>query len=122
MCGVDESFGVSEELAVVVLPKGTTKGSDLLEAVMTTINRLKFNLKSISGVTTDGAPSSSVARGGGYSPPIGMSTKMQNRKNTFLALLRLFMHWSGLNNDLKHLLKHMFMGGANLSKLKPINK
>ena len=36
---------------------------------------------------------SSVARGGGggYSPPIGMSTKMQNKKQTtFLALFRLF--------------------------------
>ena len=30
---------------------------------------------------------SSIARGGGYSPPIGMSNKMQNGKNTtFLAL------------------------------------
>ena len=29
------------------------------------------------------------------------------------------MHWSGLNSDLKHLLKHMFRGkGANLSKIK----
>ena len=39
----------------------------------------------------------SVARGRGragrgYSPPIGLSTKMQNKKNTtFLALLRLFI-------------------------------
>ena len=33
------------------------------------------------------------------------------------------MHWSGLNSDLKHLLKHMFRGkGANLSKIKPTNK
>ena len=32
------------------------------------------------------------------------------------------MHWSGLNSDLKHFLKHMFRGGANLSKIKPTNK
>ena len=34
------------------------------------------------------------------------------------------MQWSGLNSDLKHLLKHMFGGGgggANLSKIKPTN-
>ena len=43
---------------------------------------------------------SSVARGGGtgvYTPPIGMSTKMQNEKNdAFLALLRLFyaLEWT----------------------------
>ena len=42
---------------------------------------------------------SSVARGGGglIAPPIGMSTKMQNEKNTtFLALLRLFyaLEWT----------------------------
>ena len=30
--------------------------------------------------------------GGGYRPPIGLSTKMQNKKNTtFLALLRLVL-------------------------------
>ena len=36
-------------------------------------------------------------KGGGYSPPIGMSTKMQNGKNTmFLALLRLLnaLQWT----------------------------
>ena len=34
------------------------------------------------------------------------------------------MHWSGLNSDLKHLLKHIFRGGrgANLSKTKLTNK
>ena len=36
------------------------------------------------------------------------------------------MHWSGLNSDLKHLLKHTFGGGggggANLSKIKLTNK
>ena len=56
---------------------------------------------------------SSVARGGGYSPLISLSTKMQNKKNTtFLALLRLFfLRWNGLKSDLKHLLKHIFRGG-----------
>ena len=37
------------------------------------------------------------SRGGGYSPPIGMSAKMQNGKNTtFLALLSLFhaLEWT----------------------------
>ena len=40
---------------------------------------------------------SSVATGGGYTTPIGMSTEMQNGKNTmFLALLRLFyaLEWA----------------------------
>ena len=34
------------------------------------------------------------------------------------------MHWSGLNSDLKHFLKHMFRGGggALLSKIKLTNK
>ena len=37
------------------------------------------------------------------------------------------MHWSGLDSDLKHLLKHMSRGGgggggANLSKIEPTNK
>ena len=62
--GVDESFCVIEELTVLVPLKGTTKDCDLLEAVMTTLNRLKFNLKNISGVTTDGASSMCGSRQG----------------------------------------------------------
>ena len=62
--GVDKSFCVIEELAALVPLKGTTKGSDLLEAVMTTLNRLKFDLKNFSGVTTDGAPSMCGSRQG----------------------------------------------------------
>ena len=41
--------------------------------------------------------SSVGAGGGGYRSPIGLSTKMQNKKNTtFFALLRLFfaMEWT----------------------------
>ena len=55
--GFDESFCDIEELAAIVPLKGSSKGTDLLEAVMTTLNGLKFNLKNLSGVTTDGAPS-----------------------------------------------------------------
>ena len=34
-----------------------------------------------------------------------------------------FMHWSGLNSDLKHFLKHIFKGvGAILSKIELTNK
>ena len=61
---VDESFCVIEELAALVPLKGTTKDSDLSEAVMITLNRLKFNLKNISGVTTNGAPSMCGSRQG----------------------------------------------------------
>ena len=33
------------------------------------------------------------------------------------------MHWSGLNSDLKHFLKHIFKEvGANLSKIELTNK
>ena len=50
-------------------------------------------------------------RGGGgrlYPPPIGMSTKMQNEKNTmFLALFETLNY-----SDLKHILKHLFRGGG----------
>ena len=63
--------------------------------------------------------------GGGYSPPIHMSTKMQNgkKKLRFQHFGDCLMHWSGLNSDLNHLLKHMFRGkGANLSKIKPTIK
>ena len=68
---------------------------------------------------------SSVAGGGGCSSPIGLSTKIQNKKGlstkiqnkkntTFLALLRLFffLRWNGLKSDLKHLLKHIVRGGG----------
>ena len=62
--GVDESFCVIKELAAMVPLKGSAKGTDLLEAVMTTLNRLKLKLKNIAGVTTDGAPSMCGSRQG----------------------------------------------------------
>ena len=63
---------------------------------------------------------SNVGRGGYSPPPIGLSTKMQNKKNTtFLALLSLVFVLEWTKSDLKHLLKHKFRGGvANLSKIK----
>ena len=72
---------------------------------------------------------SSVARGGGATaPPVGLSTKTQNKKNTtFLALLKLFfffaLEWTKI--DLKQRLKHIFRGGGGriCQKLKSqINK
>ena len=55
--GVDDYFEITEELAAIVPIKGTTRGSDLLEGVMTTIKRLGLSLSKLSGITTDGAPS-----------------------------------------------------------------
>ena len=52
-----------------------------------------------------------------------MSTKMQNKEyTTFLAILRLFFELDWTISDLKHLLKHIFRGGANLSKIKVTNQ
>ena len=55
--GVDDDFEVTEELAAIVPMKGTTRGIDLLEAVMKTIKLLGLPLSKLSGITTDGAPS-----------------------------------------------------------------
>ena len=55
--GVDDDFEVTEELAAIVPMKGTTRGIDLLEAVMKTIKPLGLPLSKLSGITTDGAPS-----------------------------------------------------------------
>ena len=55
--GVDDDFEVTEELAAIVPMKGTTRGIDLLEAVMKTIKHLGLPLSKLSGITTDGAPS-----------------------------------------------------------------
>ena len=58
---------------------------DNSEIVVSKNNDCHFEVQRVSSIAA-----SSVARGG-YSPPIGVSTKMQNKKNiTFLALLRLF--------------------------------
>ena len=68
---------------------------------------------------------SSVARGG-YSPPpppIGMSTKMQNEKNTtFLALLRLFYALEWTNSNLKHFRNIYLNGGGGLILKNRTNK
>ena len=62
--------------------------------------RLSVILKLWNVVLRVRVTSSSVGGGGGrgfIDPPIGLSTKMQNKKNTkFLALLRLFsaLEWT----------------------------
>ena len=60
---------------------------------------------------------SSVARrGGGIAPsysPIGLSAKMQNKKNTtFLALLKQSFALERTQNNSKHHLKHVFGRGG----------
>ena len=57
ICGIDDYFEITKELAAIVPIKGTTRGSDLLEGVMATIKRLGLSLSKLSGITTDGAPS-----------------------------------------------------------------
>ena len=72
------------------------------------------------GIIAPPAPSL-VGSGGGYSPPVGLSTKMQNKENTtFLALLRLFLRWNGLKSDASFE-TNIQGGGANLSKIKVTN-
>ena len=64
--------------------------------------------------------SSVGGRGGVYTPPIGLSTKMQNEKNTtFLALLRRVFALEWTKKDLKHLLKHKFRGALICQKENP---
>ena len=79
-------------------------------------------------VLEDSTSDSSEARGGegGVArapPPIGLSTKMQNKKNiTFLALLALFFALESTKKGLKRLLKYIFRRGANFSKIKLPNQ
>ena len=62
------------------------------------------------------------SQGGGCSPPIGLSTKMQNKKNTtFLAHLWLFFVLELTKKWFKESFQHIFSwGGANLSKIKTL--
>ena len=57
---------------------------------------------------------SSVARGaGGYSlPDWHVDQKAEWEKHYVFSILKL-MHWSGLNSDLKHFLRHIFKGGGD---------
>ena len=55
---------------------------------------------------------SSVAKGG-YTPPLGLSTKLQNKKNTtFLALLRLFFALELITKWFKASFKTYIRGGG----------
>jgi hypothetical protein len=54
--GIDDNFNITEEMAALFLKKGTTKGSDLLNALKSTLLRFNLKLNDPSGVVTDGAP------------------------------------------------------------------
>ena len=77
----------------------------LLLATSNKVNQVAYNVQEISvsqctsayhcqiknsGSVAVDIAASSVAREGGYSPLIGMSTKIHEKNTTFSALLRLF--------------------------------
>ena len=52
------------------------------------------------------------ARGGYSTPHWHVDQNAKGEKHyVFSSFETVFMHWSGLNSDLKHLLKHIFRGG-----------
>lgn len=62
--GIDDNFGVTEELASMRSLRGTTKGSDIFEEFQETITSLKVPLTTICNITTDGAPNMTGAKSG----------------------------------------------------------
>lgn len=54
-CGVDEDFNITEEMPALVLLKGTTRISNLLENVAGNLDQVGINLTNLSGVTINGA-------------------------------------------------------------------
>jgi hypothetical protein len=54
--GIDDELKVFEERLVLCPLKGTTKGTDILEATKTTVARYHLSLKNLVGLATDGAP------------------------------------------------------------------
>ncbi|XP_067933267.1 general transcription factor II-I repeat domain-containing protein 2A-like [Watersipora subatra] len=62
--GVDENFGVTEELLDFRSLKGTTTGMDIFEAVSDSIDKMGLQWDKLCGVTTDGAPAMAGAHKG----------------------------------------------------------
>ncbi|CAF4944327.1 unnamed protein product [Pieris macdunnoughi] len=62
--GIDDNFGVTEELAFMRSLKGTTKGSDIFEEFQETITSLKVPLTTICNITTDQPPNMTGAKSG----------------------------------------------------------
>lgn len=62
--GVDENFGVTEELVDLKSLKGTTTGMDIFEAVSDSIDKTGLKWDKLCGVTTDGAPAVAGAHKG----------------------------------------------------------
>ncbi|XP_066127213.1 general transcription factor II-I repeat domain-containing protein 2-like [Saccopteryx bilineata] len=57
ICGMNDNFKVTEELAALQSIKGTTTGEDIYEKVSQTVKDLELDWAKLSSVTTDGAPS-----------------------------------------------------------------
>jgi galactitol-specific phosphotransferase system IIB component len=54
--GTHNELKVFEEMLVLCTLKGTTKGTDILEATKTTLARYRLSLKNLAELATDGAP------------------------------------------------------------------
>ncbi|XP_077307209.1 general transcription factor II-I repeat domain-containing protein 2-like [Lithobates pipiens] len=57
ICGTNDNFEVTEELAALQSIKGTTTGEDIYEKVCQTVNGLELDWAKLASVTTNGAPS-----------------------------------------------------------------
>ncbi|XP_067945214.1 general transcription factor II-I repeat domain-containing protein 2B-like [Watersipora subatra] len=62
--GVDENFGVTEELLDLKSLKGTTTGMGIFEAVSDSIDKMGLQWDKLCGVITDGAPAMAGAHKG----------------------------------------------------------
>lgn len=64
--GVDENFGVTEELLDLKSLKGTTMGMDIFEAVSDSIDKMGLEWDKLCGVTTDSSYGRCTQRNGVY--------------------------------------------------------
>lgn len=64
--GVDENFGVTEELLDLKSLKGTTTGMDIFEAVSDSIDKMGLKWDKLCGVTTDSSYGRYTQRNGVY--------------------------------------------------------
>jgi hypothetical protein len=56
ICGINDELKFFEEMLALCPLKGTTKGTDILNATKTTLARYHLSLKNLAGFATDGAP------------------------------------------------------------------
>ncbi|KAG8236139.1 hypothetical protein J437_LFUL001597 [Ladona fulva] len=93
ICGIDNEYNITEELALLVLLKDMNRSVDFYEAAKATLARFSLTIDSMSGIVTEGSPAMVEKK----EKLCAITLKMENILNVVIKTIN-FIRSKGLNH------------------------